>query len=446
MTGRPNDTNSPRRNRGARGANRPRRARSPEGAERTDDPDRRAGRGDGAGRSAVPQRDDGGYGAYPEQPGGAGHAQPPEGGYGAYPGHVRPPEGGYGAYPQQPGGAGHVQSPGNAYGAYPQQPGHVQPPEGPYPRRAEHADAPHRPSWAEVADHMEGTGYAPPAERPQPAQPDDGGKKAKGSKRRRSSFEVEALSESGMSPGRQRLLIAVGTVLVVLLGGAGLTYVISTLGVDAPPSRQGAAADGIGLPVPEEYEAWPSPKLFGPIADRKADAAPLKAEEVFSAKSLTSDKVTLKLLDRRLDGSCAQVMWGGSTVAKLTGTGCTQAVRGLYLSADRRYVAQYTLFNMASGSAAEGFVQAMSTEYRGGGWVRALQSSAATFGPDGYSEGSGHAMGHYAGFVWVARADGHEPGAKDDFVSLALAARGAEKAIYRRVVAVTGTGATPPAK
>lgn len=244
--------------------------------------------------------------------------------------------------------------------------------------------------------------------------------------------------------GQQRVLTAVGVILAVLIGGAGLTYVVSRVGVHEPPAEQGGSAADIGLPHPEEYQAWPSPALFGPIADRAADRTPLRAEEVFAVRTVKSDKLTLKLLNRRLD-DCAPAMWGGSALASLAGTGCTQAVRGLYLSADRRYVAQYALFNMADAKKAADFVQHMATLYRGGGWVRALESDAATFGVDGYAEGSGYAMGHYAGFVWVARADGQEPTAKDDFVSLTLAARAAEKAIYRRVVAVTGPSPAPAA-
>ncbi|MEO3812868.1 hypothetical protein ABGB17_28030 [Sphaerisporangium sp. B11E5] len=256
------------------------------------------------------------------------------------------------------------------------------------------------------------------------------------SKRRRSSFEVPALSERGLSERQQRTLTAVGVVLAVLIGGTGLTFVVSRLGIHDPVPEPGTSAE-IGLPHPEEYQAWPSPALFGPIADRTADRTPLRAEEVFAVKTVRGDKLTLKLLNRRLD-ACAPVMWGGSALARLAETGCSQAVRGLYLSADRRYVAQYTLFNMADAKRAGDFVQQMSTLYRGGGWVRALESDAATFGVDGYAEGSGYAMGHYAGFVWVARADGREPTPKDDFVSLTLAARAGEKAVYRRVVAVTG--------
>ncbi|MET8159443.1 hypothetical protein ABZT47_23995 [Sphaerisporangium sp. NPDC005289] len=265
------------------------------------------------------------------------------------------------------------------------------------------------------------------------------------SKRRRASFEVDALSERGLTQRQQRILFGAGTVVAVLVGGFGLTAVVSNLGVSAPAAEESSAPDAIGLLSPEDYQAWPSPKLFGPIDDRKADQAPLRAEEVFPVKTVRSGTLTLKLAARRLDGACAPAVWGGGVLAKLGQTGCTQAVRGIYLSADRRYVAQYTLFNMADAAAAGGFVQQMTTLYRGGGWVRPLESKGAAFPQDGYSEASGHAMGHYAGFVWVGRADGQEATPKDDFVSLALGARAAEKAIYRRVVAVTGPTAAPPA-
>ncbi|GII65772.1 hypothetical protein Skr01_58570 [Sphaerisporangium krabiense] len=261
-------------------------------------------------------------------------------------------------------------------------------------------------------------------------------------KRRRSSFELPALAERGLTRRQQRALMIVGTVLAVFAGGFALTAIVSTLGVsDAAPGQN--SGDLIGLPEPDDYQAWPSPKLFGPIADRGADPAPLRAEEVFNVKTLKSGGVTLRLAERRLDDTCAPAVWGGGVVSRLGQTGCTQAARGVYLSADRRYVAQYTLFNMASAQAADAFVRDMATLYRGGGWMRALQSEATVFSGDGYTEGSGHAMGHFAGFVWVGRADRREPGPKDDFVSLSLAVRGAEKAIYRRVVAVTGPQASP---
>ncbi|GGL10255.1 hypothetical protein Sme01_32360 [Sphaerisporangium melleum] len=263
------------------------------------------------------------------------------------------------------------------------------------------------------------------------------------SKRRRPSFEVDALSERGLTRGQQRLLIAAGTVIAVLAGAFGLTALFSTLGVSDPPVEEGSAAEAIGLLSPSDYQAWPSLKLFAPIDRREADRTPLRAEEVFSIKTVRSGKLTLKLAARRLDGACAPAVWGGKLLAELGETGCTQVVRGLYVSADRRYLAQYTLFNMADTAAADRLVRELSTLYRGGGWVRPLESGAVVFPQDGYSEASGHVMGHYAGLVWVARADGQEATPRDDFVTLTLAARAAEKAVYRRVVTAGGPAASP---
>jgi hypothetical protein len=101
------------------------------------------------------------------------------------------------------------------------------------------------------------------------------------------------------------------------------------------------------------------------------------------------------------------------------------------------------MLDVAGVEAANGLVEALSTLHRGG-WVVPLPSTRATF--RGYTEASGHAMGHYVGLVWIGRADGAEPSARDDFVTLGLTVREVEKAVYRRVVAVTGVAPVPTRK
>lgn len=236
---------------------------------------------------------------------------------------------------------------------------------------------------------------------------------------------------------RQRLLKIVGTVAGVIAASVVITAVIASLG-GGEPKRDDVSAD-IGLPAPSDYRGWSSPDLFAPIADRKTDAKPLTVNEVFGSKTLRADKAVVKLADRRADDDCAAAAWGEELIEQLAEAGCSQALRGLYVSSDKRHVLQYTLFNLRDVEAANTLVEELSTKYRNG-WARILESRKAVFPGDGYSEGSGHAMGHYAGLVWLARADGAEPRPSDDFVALSLAVRGAEKAIYRRVVTVTGTG------
>ncbi|GAA0392248.1 hypothetical protein GCM10009530_49430 [Microbispora corallina] len=249
-----------------------------------------------------------------------------------------------------------------------------------------------------------------------------------------------ALSEWGLSERNQRILVWTGSVVAVLAVALVLTLLVNVFagGQAAPVPESGGGVIGQGRP--SAYQAWPSVKEFAPIADRRADARPLTAQEVFGARTLTAGKVTLRRVAAHLDSGCAGAVWGADVVDALNGAGCTQALRGLYATQDGAYVAEYTMFNLADEKSANTLVQSLGTLYRGG-WTLPLESPKAAFGA--YTEGSGQAMGHYAGVVWIGRSDGAEPGEKDDFVMLGLAAREVEKALYRRVVDVAGVPTAP---
>ncbi|MGV9598936.1 hypothetical protein ACWDR1_19930 [Streptosporangium sandarakinum] len=240
------------------------------------------------------------------------------------------------------------------------------------------------------------------------------------------------LEEWGLTPFQRRAVVAaavlagvVGTIVAVIL-------VVGSLGQDVVPERATTAAM-VTRPRPDVYKGWASPKLFTPIAQSKADPKPLTVKDVFAARAVKEGKVTLRLTATDLGADCPGAAWG-QLADRLAQSGCTQVARGFYTSADGRYVAMYALFNLRDAASADGLVQGMTTAYRGG-WVKAPQSGKAVFPSGGYTEGSGYAMGHYAGLAWVGRADGAEPGPRDDFVALTLAVRGAEKAVFRRVVA-----------
>ncbi|MEV0584903.1 hypothetical protein [Nonomuraea sp. NPDC050310] len=264
-------------------------------------------------------------------------------------------------------------------------------------------------------------------------------------KRRRtpkSDWQFPLLTDWGLRPEQQRLLVIVASVAAGLLATVGLVVLIGSFGnATGDPARVPAAAQaGPGQDRPARFEGWASPKLFAPIADRAKDAKPLSQKELFAAKSLTRDKkLSLKLVASEVAAECAPVLWGRQLIEQVTAAGCSQAARGLYASADRRYVAQYTLLNLRDAAAADALVSSLKALYLAG-WVQPLPSEKAAFPHRAHTEGGAYALGHYVGIVWVARADGAEPGPKDDFVSLALTLRDAEKALYRRVVAITGPG------
>ena len=247
------------------------------------------------------------------------------------------------------------------------------------------------------------------------------------------------LSELGLDDRQQRVfvwsVVAAGVLAIALV----LTLTVNAIGAPPPqPALSGGGLVGDGLPG--SFETWPSPKELAPVEDRKADAAPLTAQEVFGARTLTAGKITLRRLASRLDQSCAGAVWGADLADALAEAGCVQAVRGLYATADGVYVAQYTLFNLADVAAADALAKSLASLYRGA-WVQPLESSRAKFGA--YSEANAYVLGHYLGVAWVGRTDGAEPGERDDFIMLGLAVREAEKAVFRRVVKVAGVPSDP---
>lgn len=276
----------------------------------------------------------------------------------------------------------------------------------------------------------------PPPPTPTPAPPSP----APGRKRRRTSgkartWSVPQLEEWGLTLTQQRLVLVFGSLAGVLVAALALTLAISAIGNDFVPER--ATASVIGTePRPDVYKGWPSSKVFAPIAESKADPKPLTVKDLF-AKTLKEGRITLRLAGApRLETDCSAAIWGQGLADLLTQGGCTQVARGLYTSADGRYIAQYTMFNLRDTASADTLANTLTTLHRGG-WVRPLETPRAAFPAGGHTEASGHAMGHYAGLVWIGRADGAEPGPRDDFVSLSLTLRATEKAIFRRIVAAS---------
>ncbi|MFC5830889.1 hypothetical protein [Nonomuraea insulae] len=247
------------------------------------------------------------------------------------------------------------------------------------------------------------------------------------------------LTDWGFRPEQQRMMVIIATVAGAVVAVVALVVAVGSIGTYSPERQASAAVIGPDAVLPQVFHGWNSPKLFDPLTERSKDGKALTEKEVFGQSELAvSKKLKLKLVAKQLDANCSQALWGENLLQLVSDAGCTQAARGLYASSDGRYVGQYTLLNLKDGQSAGQLVETLKTLYRGG-WATPLTSSKASFPGGGYSEAGGYALGHYVGLVWLGRTDGTEPTAKDDFVSLTLALRGAEKAVYRRVVSITGT-------
>ncbi|MFF3664827.1 hypothetical protein [Microtetraspora malaysiensis] len=243
----------------------------------------------------------------------------------------------------------------------------------------------------------------------------------------------DTLAEFGLSVLQQRLVIGIGSVVAGVASVVALIFLANMIGSGDVPPAQGSSS--LGGARPGDYRAWSSLKQFAPIANRKTDAAPLTLKELFGGRTVQAGKITLKRVGVHLDSGCRQSVWGADLVQELSEAGCTQIARGFYTSADGTYIAQYAMLNLADVTAADGLVERLKSLYLGG-WMLPLDPAKAGF--TGYTEASGHAMGHYVGLVWIGRADGADPTPQDDFVTLGLAVRDVERALYKRVVAVAG--------
>jgi hypothetical protein len=233
------------------------------------------------------------------------------------------------------------------------------------------------------------------------------------------------------------IAVVVAGVAVLVTGGDG----------EDTARRAAGPAASVGRPVdsgssPSSYSSSPSTDAYAGIDQRGEDGNLITEAEAFpsSARSLTVREAgsRLKLVGRRLDGDCAQAVWGRAVGDELRRGGCLQAVRGMYADTARGYALSVTIFNLASSADADRFVEALG-RVRGGGFVRPLSDTAggvtvspaasATAGTgslegfgQGFSMARGLAMGHYAVISWAQRLDGQ--GDETDEALLALLIEG----------------------
>ncbi|WP_289009727.1 hypothetical protein [uncultured Thermomonospora sp.] len=301
-------------------------------------------------------------------------------------------------------------------------------------------------------------GRPEPAERPAPRQASvpaarrGPGKAAggllKGASQKRSGHKTAARPAGVALPRSKVLLAAAGALAVV----AAVVVVTILVGGDENASGPAGPRSSVGRPAgsgsaPSSYSSSPSSSVYEGIDRREEDSEPLTEQEAFpaAARSLTvaAARSRLRLVGARVDGDCAEAVWGAALGEELRRGGCTQAVRGMYADTRRGYALSVTIFNLATSADADRLVEALG---RGrGGFVRPLTDtpggvvatptvtlrpsgsatagvySLADFGR-GFSMARGLAMGHYAVIAWAQRLDG--TGEETDGALLALLIEG----------------------
>ncbi|ASU83490.1 hypothetical protein CDO52_12465 [Nocardiopsis gilva YIM 90087] len=234
---------------------------------------------------------------------------------------------------------------------------------------------------------------------------------------------------------RKRGSVVLGTLLalcgVALVSLLGVLIVQLVRGETIGGYGDGANAiveppKGHSTLVPRLYQGQTeSTDVFAPIAERPKDAEPLKEKEVFAdAEKLSLKDYELLLDDSEVTDTCTAVVWGEQLQQALVDGSCGSAARGVYQDQNKKFVAQFTLFDMSDAEAAGKVATALdindptNTEP---GFLLPLDDDIKGL-HEGYSQATAQVMGHYLAVFWVARADGSDPGDDDSMATLNVAA------------------------
>jgi len=395
--------------------------------------------GQGSGTPPGPPQGQPGY-----SPQGPTHAAPPGYGSGQQPGY---PQQGYPDYgtPQPYGGQPQQYDP-NAYGqppsydpnAYGQQPPYGGDPGGYTPVTFEQPlGAPGTQPPGYGGYDTGGMGGFPPTGPSYPAQQATGG--------------------GGNNKG---LFLGLGAVaLVLVLGITGLVVALFRSGGDNPgpqPTQAGPASPSTtggavtpantgngslpGQPKPSIYLGSNSntSSTFDKIKERSNDSKPLTLDEVFTgdgaAPAYEGKNVRFKLTNQDLTTDCGSLVWGDKLKNDLKAAGCTQAVRGAYVSTDGKAIAVGVAFNLKSSTDAARVVDTLDPEKGAGGWVLTPRTGndVEKLGK-GYTWGKGDGMGHFVCVTATQRTDGASPGlGSDDLIPYSVAMSDFESFVYQR--------------
>ncbi len=172
---------------------------------------------------------------------------------------------------------------------------------------------------------------------------------------------------------------------------------VVTLPVLAAALAGCSAADRADRPGTVRAEI--SSAIYAPIAQQKADAAPLTEQEVFPAPALG----VMKKESVSLTANCAAAV--GADV-----DGCSQVVRGLFRGPE--LVGQVAVFNLGDVAQADALVHRFREEL----FLTPLASERA-------GTAMVRAMGHFVAVSWVSAEGDARPDLAEPLAALDLASR-----------------------
>ncbi|WP_242902087.1 hypothetical protein [Actinomadura terrae] len=230
-----------------------------------------------------------------------------------------------------------------------------------------------------------------------------------------------------------------------LLYGGAAALVAVVVAIAAVLLFGGGGGDGGKAPrdvLPTAYTPDFSGEGFTAIAKRQADKRPVGEGEALGgdAKSLTSGKYSFTLGASDVTSDCKSATWGARLQGDLAKLGCSQIVRGAYVSSDKKYVGQFIAINMADEEGVKQ-IQRDLDRATGAGWVRPLNPPGVPAFGAGFSAAYAKTYGHYAVITWVERAGGVQPASLNEMIDVSLVIEKPADFVWGRLdLAGGGTG------
>ncbi|MDL4770951.1 hypothetical protein [Actinomadura xylanilytica] len=223
----------------------------------------------------------------------------------------------------------------------------------------------------------------------------------------------------GKRPGGKLLIYGAAAVAVVIAAVvAGMVLMTGGDDDEAPAGKTGNGKQALPTAYTPDYDGDGMSK----IARRAADQRPVTEGEAFTAdaKTVKSGKFTFGLAGSQVSGDCKAVTWGQRLQADLARHGCTQIVRGAYVSPDKKYAGQFFLINMENEDGVHQVLRDLDRD-SGAGFVLPLTAPGAPAFGSGFSAAYAKTFGHYAVVTWVQRAGGAQPASLNEMIDASLA-------------------------
>jgi hypothetical protein len=228
-------------------------------------------------------------------------------------------------------------------------------------------------------------------------------------------------------------LLLIGAVVALTAAIVAIAVVVLRSGDD---EAQGAPAGD--HPLPTTYVATAAEPGAAKLNQRSADQRPLTQGEVFGdVQKVSYGKFSFNLAGATVSSDCRAATWGERLQADLQRYGCTQVVRGAYVSTDKQHVGQFFALNLDRGDGAQQIVRDLD-KATGAGFVSPLPAKDLPEFGGGFSAAYAEPLGHYVVMSWVQRKGGARPASLNEMIDASLAIGRAGNFAWERLVLAGG--------